>query len=276
MSRGLRSSDFLPAMGFLAIRPPRCEIPSHRHDFAGLSLYLAGNCIDRGETGDIGINGPAAVFHAPGTAHAGVVGLVGVEVVGIDFDPRWITAGGCEMPADGRRFWTGGPVAGAARALALSWVSAEHPSQLVDTTLEFVRRALALPAQGSPPTWLLRIRDQVLFSEPDAGEVRRLIRKLGLNAAWVAETYRAEFGEGIRDTLRRRRIENAAVMLRSTASPIAQIAAENGFCDQSHMNRAFRTLLGRTPTAIRTEGNERKEFYFSNLRNVQAAQTALN
>ncbi|HVN02328.1 MAG TPA: AraC family transcriptional regulator [Caulobacteraceae bacterium] len=29
------------------------------------------------------------------------------------------------------------------------------------------------------------------------------------------------------------------------------MAAAAGFCDQSHMNRAFRQVLGRTPAALR-------------------------
>ena len=32
---------------------------------------------------------------------------------------------------------------------------------------------------------------------------------------------------------------------------LAQIATQAGFCDQSHMNRAFRRIVGRTPGKIR-------------------------
>ena len=55
------------------------------------------------------------------------------------------------------------------------------------------------------------------------------------------------------ETVRRRRVERATVQLRASTAPLADIAAECGFCDQSHMNRAFRAVLGRTPLDVRRE-----------------------
>ncbi len=42
-------------------------------------------------------------------------------------------------------------------------------------------------------------------------------------------------------------------LLREDASTLADVAAASGFCDQSHMNRAFRAVLGRTPVQVRGE-----------------------
>jgi AraC family transcriptional regulator len=47
------------------------------------------------------------------------------------------------------------------------------------------------------------------------------------------------------------RIECAARLLRETEQPAACIAVEAGFCDQSHMHRTFRRLLGRLPSEVR-------------------------
>jgi AraC-like DNA-binding protein len=41
--------------------------------------------------------------------------------------------------------------------------------------------------------------------------------------------------------------------LRETSQPYASIALESGFCDQSHMNRTFRRVLGRSPAAVRDD-----------------------
>jgi AraC-like DNA-binding protein len=41
--------------------------------------------------------------------------------------------------------------------------------------------------------------------------------------------------------------------LRETAQPYASIALDAEFCDQSHMNRTFRRVLGRSPAAVREE-----------------------
>ncbi|MDQ4087634.1 MAG: helix-turn-helix domain-containing protein, partial [Pseudomonadota bacterium] len=82
---------------------------------------------------------------------------------------------------------------------------------------------------------------------------RRLADELGLSPAWLAEAWRSTVGEGIGQALRRRRVATAANLLRVTALPAAQIAAAAGFCDQSHMIRAFHAVLGRTPAQVRAE-----------------------
>ena len=74
-----------------------------------------------------------------------------------------------------------------------------------------------------------------------------------VRGAHVTKWVRAWRGEGIAETLRRRRVERAALRLRGGDAPLADIAAECGFCDQSHMNRAFRIVLGRTPLEVRRE-----------------------
>jgi AraC family transcriptional regulator len=84
-------------------------------------------------------------------------------------------------------------------------------------------------------------------------DTRRLAQELGLHPAWLTQAYRAAMGEGIQETGQRRRIERAVDMLRGSTTPCAQVAFEAGFCDQSHMSRAFIRVLGRTPATVRAE-----------------------
>jgi transcriptional regulator GlxA family with amidase domain len=55
------------------------------------------------------------------------------------------------------------------------------------------------------------------------------------------------------ETAARFRVERAARALRETDHACAYIAHEAGFCDQSHMNRTFRRLLGRAPSEVRAD-----------------------
>lgn len=55
------------------------------------------------------------------------------------------------------------------------------------------------------------------------------------------------------ETAARFRVERAARLLRETDHACAYIAHEAGFCDQSHMNRTFRRLLGRAPSEVRDD-----------------------
>jgi hypothetical protein len=72
--------------------------------------------------------------------------------------------------------------------------------------------------------------------EFDPGEV-------GRSPAWIGPAYRS--------LAARVRVERAARLLRESDEPLSAVAIEAGFCDQSHMNRTFRRVLGRLPTAVR-------------------------
>jgi transcriptional regulator GlxA family with amidase domain len=49
----------------------------------------------------------------------------------------------------------------------------------------------------------------------------------------------------------RRRVELACTMMRTTREPLSQIAVACGLCDQAHLCKAFRRIVGTTPSAWR-------------------------
>ncbi len=58
-------------------------------------------------------------------------------------------------------------------------------------------------------------------------------------------------GPPFRSYLNHCRVERAQVLLASTNKPIADIAQEMGFCDQSYFSAVFHKLAGMTPAAYR-------------------------
>ena len=107
------------------------------------------------------------------------------------------------------------------------------------------------PGPATPPRWLSDVVDAL--GAPTVPSTALLATRLGLNPAWLARAYRNAAGEGLGDTIRRKRVERAARLLRATETPIAAIAHDVGFCDQSHMARAFGRVLGRPPSAVRSD-----------------------
>jgi transcriptional regulator GlxA family with amidase domain len=53
------------------------------------------------------------------------------------------------------------------------------------------------------------------------------------------------------DYLRQLRVDEARRLLLDTERPVADIALETGFTDQSHLTRVFRRSLRETPAAFR-------------------------
>ena len=105
--------------------------------------------------------------------------------------------------------------------------------------------------ERAAPSWVHAI-DRRLRNDPTPG-VDALAREVGRHPSWFGTAYRKATGEGLMETAARLRVERAARALRETNQSCAYIAHEAGFCDQSHMNRTFRRLLGRAPTELRDD-----------------------
>jgi AraC family transcriptional regulator len=119
-----------------------------------------------------------------------------------------------------------------------------------NATAQFLMRALASEPIAALP-WITNVTDQLCDEMPPSTE--QLAHRLDLHPAYLARAYRAVTGEGVAETQRRRRVEAASSLLRHSSEPLAEIAIAAGFCDQSHMNRCFSAVLGRTPREVRRE-----------------------
>jgi len=245
-----RARSFSGARGVWVAHPPGQMIGQHRHDWPFLMLPALGDCLEHNEAGETRIAGPSAVLHPAGTCHANCIGAHGLETISIEFDPAWI---GCSAEALAQsRIWIGGAVGAAARGLAATWLDATKSEGSVATaTAAFLRGALTTTIRQAPH-WLADLQTMIESEPPPTAEIAR---RLDLHPAWLAHAYREAAGEGLHETIRRNRVERAATLLRTTGAAPASIAQAAGFCDQSHMNRCFKAVLGRTPLAVRAEGD---------------------
>jgi AraC family transcriptional regulator len=75
--------------------------------------------------------------------------------------------------------------------------------------------------------------------------------ELGVSRATLYRDFKTVFGRSPGGYLRRARIDAAAGALRKSERPVAEIAAECGFYDQSHFDRCFRSALGLSPSEYR-------------------------
>ncbi len=69
----------------------------------------------------------------------------------------------------------------------------------------------------------------------------------------LSRLFHAKTEMTLRTYLRKKRIDQALLLLRTTQKSTTDIAVECGFGNLSHFYRVFRTETGRTPTQIRTE-----------------------
>jgi AraC family transcriptional regulator len=225
------------------------QVDEHVHENPYLSLHVLGSYRECGEGGSTVVDGPAAAFHPAGSAHHDAIGERGLATVIVEFDPHWVRTRLGEK-LDRSRYWIGGATGRAAVGLARLLVSRRPEPRKFAAVESFLIAAANDAREPARPAWLDDL-DALTADPATPPRTADLARTLGVSAPWLARAFREGRGEGLSEAFRRRRVETAAQLLEMTRLPLAEIAAEAGFCDQSHMNRAFRLLLGHTPAMVR-------------------------
>ena len=222
------------------------RIPEHAHDWPLLSLFVLGGCSNETEFGETSIAGPSAILFRAGAAHRNVIGPLGFEQIEIEFDPAWLGY----MPDAPESQWLSGRAGAEARALARLCSTDRMKTR-------FVRHCGdSWAARTRSPHAIVRVVEHdhaAPAGRNPASSVERTRKGGGRHPSWLGTAYRRATGEGLRKRRRGFRVERAAQLLRETDQPDAAIAADAGFCDQSHMNRTFRRVLGRLPSEVRAD-----------------------
>jgi len=194
------------------------------------------------------IAGPSAVFYRAGAAHRNTTATVGFEQIEIEFDPAWF--GRSFLPTVPVVLWIGGRVGREARLLARACEGGLVENRLRAALQRLLQGASQQPRR-EPASWIGTITRRL--SEDTTLKISDLARESSRHPSWVGSAYRNATGEGLQETAARLRVERATRLLRETGQAYASIAFETGFCDQSHMNRTFRRVLGRSPAAVRDD-----------------------
>ena len=89
------------------------------------------------------------------------------------------------------------------------------------------------------------------YRRATAPRVSELAGVLGLAPPYLSRIASPILGMPLRDYLRKRQLEYAVRLLRTTPLPVAEIALRAGFGTVSTFYRSFRAVWGTTPAAFR-------------------------
>lgn len=222
------------------------RISEHAHDWPVLSLFVLGGVSNETELGETFVACPSATLFWAGAYHRNVIGPLGFEQIEIEFDPAWLG----HVPQAPVSQWLGGRASAEARMLARLCGTEVREANLRAALRHFIERA-SNADERPRPDWLGTITRRL---RADASlSVSELAESIRRHPSWLGTAYKSATGEGLQETAARWRVEHAARLLRETNDAYAAIAADAGFCDQSHMNRTFRRVLGRPPSAVRED-----------------------
>jgi AraC family transcriptional regulator len=123
---------------------------------------------------------------------------------------------------------------------------------------QYSSASLRVKAASSSPSGLTdrQIKHVLEFIRTHLSEdlsLEVLAQQVGFSPYHFARLVRRTLGASPHQVVLRQRIEHARRMLAETALPLARIAGESGFADQSYFTRVFKRYLGVTPRAYRQE-----------------------
>jgi AraC family transcriptional regulator len=106
---------------------------------------------------------------------------------------------------------------------------------------------------GRAPTWFTAAEELLRARRGDCVRLGELAEEVGVHPAHLAREFRARHGVSVGEYGRRLRLAWAATEIASGDRPLAEIATEAGFADQSHFTRLFKRHVGTTPARYRGE-----------------------
>ncbi len=172
----------------------------------------------------------------------------------LDREPR-------ELKLADRTYFEDARVAALCRALALErWDDADGRLRVNETAHEVL--SLLLRGQsttrsdapfkgGLAPTVRRRVRDYIdtYLTQPlTLGELAELA---SLSEYHFSRMFRVSFGRAPHAWIAEQRLARARTLLRTTALPLAQVAAHCGYANAAHFSHRFRDTHGATPGAYR-------------------------
>jgi AraC family transcriptional regulator len=231
-------------------------LPPHAHERAYLGFVVNGG--HRETTGQLerDCRQSTVVFHPAAECHANRFSSAGGRIFRLEFADEWLH----RLRARDARLDT--PVAshgGALSNIALRIFSEFHardsvsPLMIEGLALEFATFVMRDDAavEGRPPAWL---RLTVEYLHANALEDIRLddvASAAGVHPAHLSRVFRKHYRCSVGQYVRTLRIDLASRELSASHRPIAEIAADFGFADQSHFSRVFAKLTGLTPARYR-------------------------
>jgi AraC family transcriptional regulator len=108
-------------------------------------------------------------------------------------------------------------------------------------------------SQGLTAQQMRRVMDFVQAHLDQDLSLESLAQQTGFSPYHFTRLFRQATGESPHQFVLRQRIERARHLLKEKEVPLAHVAKESGFADQSHFTQVFKRHFGLTPRAYRQE-----------------------
>lgn len=233
--------------------PPFTRLPAHAHRAAYFCCVRNGRYEESYGTRSRQCGPLSVVFHPAEEMHSEHMGAAAVRSLNVEIEPSWLMGAKAATLRDPIEAH-GGPPAWLAGRIYRELFAPDSTTPLMveglmlELVAELTRSAKRIPVG---PPWMSRVRELLRARFRETVSLSELAREAGVHPVHLAAVFRRYEGCTVGEYLRARRVEHAAAMMGQPDVPLAEVAAEAGFSDQSHLTRLFKRATGLTPAQYR-------------------------
>lgn len=244
-----------------SLHPPNQRIPWHSHEWPYVTFVLRGAYTEQCRRLAFDIGQGDVVLHGTGESHADRMHDTDSHLLNLEFSQPWLDRiDACGGRLDARVTSNGGYLLQlGARLRRELWRNDRLSTLCIEAIALELVAAISRTRIPEPdePRWLARALEYVQVHFGDIVRLSQVAEAAEVHPAHLARGFRRRQGMTVGDYIRKVRIEWACRELVGTERPIVEIAVHAGFCDHSHMTRAFRRQTGLTPTQFRAQSCRR-------------------
>lgn len=230
--------------------------PSHSHEYSMLKIVLSGAYTHGWGNAKPKVSGPWTLDYCPAglnhwhDSHQSEVRVLAVEIEPSRFEALGVDTRSLHAPAtlQGERCrWLLGNLHKAFHDV--DPISALEVEGFVLVLLSELTREG--PGNQRKPLWLRQARELIRSRFKEQLSIAAIAQEVGVHPVWLASDFRRNYHQTIGEMIRELRVNYASEQLRYTDLPLAAVALDAGFSDQSHFSNVFRRVTGMTPRHFR-------------------------
>ena len=232
-------------------------VPMHRHEqHAYFSLVLRGGYTERSPRAVLDLKPSTIIFHPVGSRHLDEFYALDSRLFAVKLKASWLEqVAEREAILDRSVVRNKGPLVRLAFQLYREFNQPDTVSALMVEGLVMEMLAESWRCStGDPkdkPRWLELAKEMVQDQFSENLTLLHVARSVGVHPVHLARVFRRHFGCTVGEHIQQLRVEAACRRLSASNISLALVAAECGFCDQSHFCRVFKRLIGMTPREYR-------------------------
>jgi AraC family transcriptional regulator len=231
-------------------------VPCHSHEFPLYHLMLGGRYDESTQRGRICFAPFSSGFRHSDTRHDARTAAGGAHMFTLEITQPWLqefspiarepetvqdSAGG-KLSCLGIRLYREYREGHAATALTIDALVWELLACAANLEMRF---------GANPPAWWPRIIERLHCEFRRDLRISELAREAGVHPVYLARVFRRFSGQTPGEWTQRLRVRFACEKLAHSDTGIAELAAEAGFADQSHLTRTLKRYTNQTPRQFR-------------------------